>query len=201
MEENNNIENVEIAENKKPKRKLIIIGIIVFICIIAGLILFLQSRKVLYIEKLETTRLEMLDSGSDAESICNLTSKVWYNAIYEEFDDETDKYTRTHYGIADSFINFNEAIGNLYSDEDIIDKVSSIQDNQKNVKALIKDLQNPPKDLKDCYDTILNMYDYYKNLTDLAINPTGSLEDYSNSKNDAVDGFMTEYEKLDNIMP
>lgn len=200
-EENNKMENVEIAENKNLKKKFIIIGIIISICVIAGLILFLQSRKESYIKKLETTRLKMLDGGSNAESLCNLTNKVWYNAIYEKFDDETDKYTRTHYGIADSFIDFNEAIGNLYTDDEIIDEVSSIQDNQKNVKALIKDLQNPPKDLENCYNTVLNMYDYYKNLTDLAISPTGSLEDYSDSISEAIDGFMTEYEKLDNIMP
>lgn len=197
----NNMENVEIAENKKPKRKLIIIGIIVFICIIAGLILFLQSRKSAYIEKLETTRIEMLDGGGEAESLCDLTNKVWYNAIYKERDEETDKYTRTNYGIADYFVDFDEAIQNLYSDEDTINEVLKIQENQEEVKTLIKDLQNPPNGLDDCYDTILNMYDYYKNLTDLAISPTGSLEDYSNNKNKAIDGFMTEYEKLDNIMP
>lgn len=194
----NNMENVEIAENKKPKRKLIIIGIIVFICIIAGLILFLQSRKSAYIEKLETTRIEMLDGGGKAESLCNLTNKVWYNAIYEKYDDETDEYTKDWTGF---IVSFDKAIGNLYSDEDTINEVLKIQENQEEVKNLIKDLQNPPNGLDDCYDTILNMYDYYKNLTDLAISPTGSLEDYSNSKSEAIDGFMTEYEKLDNIMP
>lgn len=185
------------------KKKLVILGIVILIvvCGVIGFVLISKNNKASYIEKLETTRLEMLDGGSDAESLCNLTSRVWYNAIYEEYDDETDKYTRTDYGIADYFVDFNEALENLYSDEEIINEVSSIQDNQKNVKVLIKDLQNPPKDLENCYDTILNMYDYYKNLTDLAISPTGSLEDYSDSKNDAVDGFMTEFEKLDNIMP
>lgn len=185
------------------KKKLVVLGIVILIvvCGVIGFVLVSKNNKASYIEKLETTRLEMLDGGSDAESLCNLTSRVWYNAIYEEYDEETDKYTRTDYGIADYFVDFNEAIENLYSDEEIINEVSSIQDNQKNVKALIKDLQNPPQDLENCYDTILNMYDYYKNLTDLAISPTGSLEDYSDSKNDAVDGFMTEFEKLDNIMP
>lgn len=198
MEENNNMKNIEIVEKKKPKKKLIIIGIVVFICVIAVLILFLQSRKTSYIKKLEATRLEMLNGGGKAESLCNLTNKVWYNAIYEKYDDETDEYTKDWTGF---IVSFDEAIGNLYSDEDTLNEISKIQENQEKVKSLIKDLQNPPKDLEDCYDTILNMYDYYKNLTDLAIRPTGSLEDYSNNKNEAIDGFMTEYEKLDNIMP
>ena len=182
------------------KKKLVISGIIVLIavCGVIGFVLVSKNNEASYIEKLETTRLEMLDGGSKAESLCNLTNKVWYNSIYEKYDDETDKYTKDWTGF---IVSFDEAIGNLYSDEDIIDEVSSIQDNQKNVKVLIKDLQNPPKDLGNCYDTILNMYDYYKNLTDLAISPTGNLEDYSDSKNDAVAGFMTEFEKLDNIMP
>lgn len=189
------------------KKKLVISGIIVLIavCGVIGFVLVSKNNEASYIEKLETTRLEMLDGGSKAESLCNLTNKVWYNAIYEEQNDETDKYVT--YTLIDSiyatvfYHNFEDAINNLYSDEEIINTVSEIEENQKHVKLLIKDLQNPPKDLENCYDTILNMYDYYKNLTDLAISPTGSLEDYSDSKNDAVDGFMTEFEKLDNIMP
>lgn len=193
------MDNVEITENKKAKKKIIVIvGIAVLVFIIVELILFLQNRKTTYIEKLETTRLEMLDGGSDAESLCNLTNKVWYNAIYEKYDDETDEYTKDWTGF---IVGFDEAIGNLYSDEDTVNEVLKIQENQEEVKNLIKDLQNPPNGLDDCYDTILNMYDYYKNLTDLAISPTGSLEDYSDSKSEAIDGFMTEYEKLDNIMP
>lgn len=182
------------------KKKLVILGIVILIivCGVIGFVLISKNNKASYIEKLETTRLEMLDGGSKAESLCNLTNKVWYNAIYEKYDNETDEYTKDWTGF---IVSFDEAIGNLYSDEDTINEVLKIQENQEEVKNLIKDLQNPPNGLDDCYDTILNMYDYYKNLTDLAISPTGSLEDYSDSKNDAVDGFMTEYEKLDNIMP
>lgn len=189
------------------KKKLVILGIVVFVvvCGVIGFVLISKNNKSSYIEKLETTRLEMLDGGSKAESLCNLTNKVWYNSIYEERDEETDKYVT--YTLIDSiyatvfYHSFEDAINNLYSDEETVNTVSEIEDNQKNVKSLIKDLQNPPKNLKNCYDTILNMYDYYKDLTDLAISPTGSLEDYSDSKREAIDGFMTEFEKLDNIIP
>lgn len=184
------------------KKKLIVLGIIILIVIfiIVGFILIPAKNKANYIDKLENIRIEMINGAIEAESICNLTYKVWYNAIWEENDQETDKYTKDGIGIK-HFIDFNKAIINLYSDEEIINSISNIEENQKNVKTLIQDLQNPPKELQNCYDTVLNMYDYYKNLSDLAISPTGSLEDYSNNKNNAIDGFKTEYEKLDNIMP
>lgn len=35
----------------------------------------------------------MLDGAAKAENAGNLIKSVWYNAIYEERDTETDKYT------------------------------------------------------------------------------------------------------------
>ena len=56
----------------------------------------------------------MLSGASDAESSANLIKQVWYNSIYEKQDDETDKYTKPDgYFVSD----FNDALGNLYSDE------------------------------------------------------------------------------------
>ena len=55
----------------------------------------------------------MLTGASEAESAGNLIKQVWYNAIYEEKDDDTDNYTRPE----GSFVSdFNEALGNLFAD-------------------------------------------------------------------------------------
>lgn len=87
------------------KKKLVILGIVILIivCGVIGFVLISKNNKASYIEKLETTRLEMLDGGSKAESLCNLTNKVWYNAIYEKYDNETDEYTKDWTGFIVSF--------------------------------------------------------------------------------------------------
>ena len=55
----------------------------------------------------------MINSAETAESVLNLTHKVWYNAIYEEYDDETNEYTRKP---VVGYYDFNEALSNLNKD-------------------------------------------------------------------------------------
>lgn len=150
-----------------------------------------------YIANLEMAQVLMLSGGSDAESLCNLTLRVWGNAISKEADSETDKYTKNK----SSWNDFNTALANLYSDSATITKVSDIESNQTTVKNLIKKLQNPPEGLDKCYDTVSDLYEAYKKLTDLAINPSGSYRDFGGNKNDAVSDFMAAFEKLDNQIP
>ena len=124
----------------------------------------------------------MLKGAGDAEDCGNLIKNVWYNAIYKEKDDETDKYTRPKgYFVSD----FNEALGNLFSDTSFKSKISSIEDSQKTVSSLMKELKNPPEEYKEAYEAISKFYDAYISLTNLATNPTGSLQSFSTNFNDA----------------
>ena len=65
----------------------------------------------------------------------------------------------------------------------------------------MKKLQNPPEGLDRCYDTISDLYEAYKILTDLAVNPSGSYNGFNTKKSDAVTDFLSAYEKLDNQIP
>lgn len=203
-------QQVEVASIKMAqKTKKIIIGIIItiIICISGGVGYKIYSDKKAeqeyqasynaYIDDLKKVNALMLEGGSDAESLCNLTLKVWANAIYEDYDDETDAYTRGEYGWND----FNTALANLYAAPSTSGRVSIIEENQSSVKDLIKKLQNPPEGLDKCYDTVSDLYEAYKKLTDLAINPSGSYKEFGDNKSNAVSDFMSAYEKLDNQIP
>lgn len=210
-EEETKPQQVEIARIRMAvKTQKIIIGIIiaVILCIGGGIGYKIYSDNKAeqiyieayneYIDNLKKVQILMLSGGSDAESLCNLTLRVWRNAIFEEKDSETDKYTRPDgYFVSD----FNEALANLYLDSDTNDTIEDIEDNQAAVKEIIKKLQNPPEGLDKCYDTVSDLYEAYKTLTDLAINPSGNYNGFSTKKSDAVSDFMSAYEKLDNQIP
>lgn len=218
-------QQVEVASIKMTaKIKKIIIGIIIaiIICIGGGVgykINLDNKAKQLYresyneyIDNLGQVQILMLSGGSDAESLCDLTSKVWGNAIFKISDSETNKYTR-EWDYADlymrkfhdvegkKFYDFDKALEKLYADSTTTEKVSNIESNQSSVKDLIKKLQNPPEGLDKCYNTVYDLYRAYKILTDLAINPSGSYEEFGTKKGDAVSDFMSSYEKLDNQIP
>lgn len=204
-------QQVEVASIKMAaKTKKIIIGIIIaiIICVGGGIgykiysdnkaeQLYKESYNE-YIDNLGQVQILMLSGGSDAESLCNLTLRVWGNAISKDSDSETDKYTKKDKW---NFNDFNTALANLYADSSTTKKVSDIESNQSSVKDLIKKLQNPPEGLDKCYDTVSDLYEAYKILTDLAINPSGSYRDFGTKKSDAVSDFMSAYEKLDNQIP
>mgnify|MGYP004513118767 CR=1 FL=1 len=151
-----------------------------------------------YISNLRQVQILMISGGSDAEKMCNLTARVWSNAIYEKRDDETDMYTRP-----DGFFvsDFNDALQNLWDDSDIENTLAGIESNQDSVKAMMKKLQNPPEKLDKCYDTVSDLYESYKVLTDLAVNPTGNYTTFTSNKSNAVSDFMASYEKLDSQIP
>lgn len=203
-------QQVEVASIKmaaKTKKFMVGIAIALILCVGGGVGYKIYSDQKAeqiykesyneYITNLKKVQDMMISSGSEAESLCNLALKVWKNAIFKDYDSETDKYTRNGY----SWNDFNTALLNLYVDSSTTTKVSDIESEQTSVKDLIKKLQNPPEGLDKCYDTMSDLYEAYKILTDLAITPSGSYTDFGNEKKDAVSDFLSAYEKLDNQIP
>ena len=188
-------QKVEVTGVKLTKKVKIIIGVVVVLLIVGGATVFgvtqYQKKKAAeeyaqrieeYSDNLELATLTMLTGASDAETCGNLIKQVWYNSIYEKRDDTTDKYTRPKgYFVSD----FNDALGNLFLDTSFQSKISSIEENQKTVSSLMKELKNPPEEYKDAYEAISELYDAYISLTNLATDPSGSLQTFSTNFNEA----------------
>lgn len=207
-------QQVEVASIKitqKMKKSIIAVIVLLVVCVGGGIAYKnYQTTKAAqeyqeayntYIDNLRKAQVLMLSSGSDSESLCNLTLKVWSNSIYEERDSETDKYTRTNGGTGWFNEDFNESLSNLYSDSSIQEKISTIEQDQSRIKNLVKEMQDVPEGLDKCYDTMTALYESYKALSDLAVNPTGSLKSFGESKSSAVSDFMSAFETLDNQIP
>ncbi len=208
------LQQVEVAGvkvTKKTKNIIVVAAIILVLCAVGcGGYKIYSDKKTerehveaynTYIDNLTFAQICMLAGGSDAESLCNLTLRVWGNSIYKEKDSETDQFTRKDNGKGVFYDDFNDALFNLYLDEDTSKTRKSIEENQKTVKQLIKDLQTVPEGLEKCYDTVSDLYDAYNTLTELAVNPSGNYSGYSSNKATAVSEFMSLYEKLDNQIP
>ena len=146
-----------------------------------------------YASTLETASFTMLLGAIEAEEAGNLIKSVWYNAIYEERDTKTDKYTRPNGWWVDDF---NEALKNLFADSVFKSTISSIESNQELVAGLMKDLKNPPEEYEEAYEAVKELYDAYKKLTNLATNPSGNLRTFSDNFNAADTETVNCYEAL-----
>lgn len=184
-------------DNPRKKKQILIVLVAAVVVIAVILFAALKSKeskaRKAYIDNLNQARDAMLESGAEAESICNLTKSVWYNTIYEESDPETDKYTKTGNKFNDDF---NDSLYNLFSDSDYILSVATIEAQRESIAQIMTELQNPPDEFTSCYETIDKLYDEYLGLSDLAISPKGSLQTYSESFSDYDSNFMTYYNKL-----
>lgn len=198
------------------KRKIILGAVIaLFVCAFVGVgtVIFLnwngKQRTNTYIDNLKKAQSLMLDGGSEAESLCNLTKKVWYQCIYTEDADYTTKnyVIRPEYRSYSNFSSymyvddFNTGLSNLYSDSDTEQKIESIENNQEAVEVVIKKLQNCPEDLEECYNSLNDLYDCYLRITNMAINPSGSYNSFTSEFNSVDNDFMTNYNKLKSKLP
>ena len=130
---------------------------------------------------MESVSYTMLDGAAKAEDAGNLIKSVWYNAIYEERDTETDKYTMKN----GKFVyDFND------------NSISEIELNQSEVTDLMKKLKNPPKKYEEAYAVLKTYYDNYMKMTKSVIGPTGSLQTFSEDFNTYDSDTVNSFEKM-----
>lgn len=178
------------------RRKIIIFASILFIVLLIAIVGITGANKYsleMYGDNIVKTANTMLDGAAKAENTGNLTKRVWSNAIYSKRDESTDKYTMENGKFVDDF---NDALGNLFEDEEFRKAISEIQDNQNDVTELMKILKKPPKKYEESYSVLKEYYDNYIKLTNLAINPTGSLNSFSDDFNIYDTETVNSYQKM-----
>lgn len=183
-------------KTQKSKHKGIIISIISVALIAVFILGFSISQKAKgseYYSNMETVSYTMLDGAAKAETTGNLIKSVWYNAIYEERDTETDKYTMKN----GKFVyDFNDTLSNLFADESFDNSISEIELNQSEVTDLMKKLKNPPKKYEEAYAVLKTYYDNYMKMTKSVISPTGSLQTFSEDFNTYDSDTVNSFEKM-----
>lgn len=134
--------------------------------------------------------VEKMEYGAEkAETAGNFALKVWYNAIHQVSDSQTNTYTKNK----GSFVDFNEALDNLYSAKGFSKNISELDVNLSEVTALMKKLNNPQEEYKEAYSELKKLYLAYGNLLDLVINLDGSYNSVSEKMDTYIDDFLVAY--------
>lgn len=184
------------VKQKQKKHKGAIISIIVFALIVIsalGICILQKAKELKYYSNMETVSFTMLNGATKAEDAGNLIKSVWYNAIFEERNSETDKYTMKNGKFVDDF---NDALSELFADENFSNSISEIVTNQSDVANLMKQLKEPPKKYEEAYSVLKVYYDNYLKMTKIVINPTGSLNTFSEDFNTYDNNTVDSYEKM-----
>ncbi len=200
-------EQIKGEAEKKRKKKILKIGILIIAIMLASICIFVvvrdnqkqkteqlaeeQALKLSqdYTENLSSTVLVMISGAADAEAAGHLIHDVWSDTIYQKYNPETNKYVSGHG-------DFNDSLQELFDDSEFAKKLNDIKTNQETVKSLMKELTNPPEEHVEAYSELKNFYDAYLELTNLVTNPTGSLQTFTNNFNDADTAVAKYYEAM-----
>lgn len=184
-------------KNKKRKKILLITIISLIILSIAGFVTFkiIENNKInKYKENYEEILDKIISSTDKTEDCLILYRKVWYNTIFEEDDSETDQYTKDSNG--KFYDDFNDSLFGLYISEDYTKKINEIKNDSKiTIPTLLKELENPPKDWEDAYNTLEDLVDAYLSFADMAIDPSGNLTSFTEKYNELDDEIASLYKK------
>lgn len=210
--ESKNIEVKEDVTNQSSKvkkqmnkNKLIIIGFIALLAIAGigfGMKTYLDNKAreeyVMnynqYVDDIGVLKIKMLGGAANAEKVCNLTLKVWSNAIWETFDTKTDKYVKPN----GKFVSdFNEALTNMTKDQTVMNDRVALSLHIDETQEIMDKMKNPPEGLEDKYETLKEMFDMYEEFLEAAVTPSGSYKSYNENVNDLDSDFMKLYNKVD----
>ena len=192
---------------KISKKKIIICSLLIALAIFIGFTIKNTKQKAEenkqriiseeYQKDLLDISYDLLLGASQAEKCGNLITKVWHNAIWEEKDDETDKYTRKNNGTGDFYDDFNDSLSVLFESDEYKKMVSSIKENKNKVKNEMKNMKNPPEEWKEAYDDLKEYYDDYLEFTNLVLDPSGNLNSYSSKFSDLDSKVSKDYSRME----
>ena len=169
----------ELKDNEKSKNKSLFkkkwfwVLAVCFVLLIS-IVLFVSNntRTENYNTEICTAVDEIMAVSSDAENVGNQICSVWNNAIWDKDNENTAKYTS---GTKD----FNEALSNLFADEEFIGKITAIRDKQSEIDTYLGKLKNPPEKFEDAYDEFKELYYAYSDYVDFVILCKGSYNTYT----------------------
>lgn len=196
------VEVTGVKVNTQSKKIMAIAaGVVIAIIVAVWGIQYVQKQQAIkeaeqaeqdYKQNIISTSAMILSGAAEAENCGNLIKKVWYNAIYEDFDTETDPYTRS----SGRFVDFNTALQNLFSDPDFSARINTIEENQVGVQEMMKELKNPPEGYQEAHTAITELYNAYLKLTNLVVSPQGNLQTFSENFNAADSETSNKYDNM-----
>lgn len=189
----NLINNVKTKNNKRTSILFLAILIIVLILGGLGLGILKAAEKNEYYINMVTIVDKMSNGVPETETAGILIMRVWHNSIYRKQNSETDKFTMNNGKFVDEF---NTALANLFADEEFRKSISEINKNKSEATALMKKLQNPPKEYEEAYSALNSCYSNYLKMINLVITANGSYNTFSNDFNTYDTALLDSFDKM-----
>ncbi len=171
------LNSIQIKADEKQKssfaKKWIWILSVCLVLILSAIaIIFSTAKTEEYSIEICSAVDKIMTVSAEVETVGNQICSVWNNAIWDKNNQDTAKYTSTAK-------DFNEALGNLFADEEFVKKITNIRNKQTEIDAYLGKLKNPPHKFEDAYDEFKELYYACSDYTDFVISCKGSYNTYT----------------------
>ena len=190
------LKSFELKDNEKSKNKSLfkkkwfwVLAVCFVLLISIVLVVSNNTRTENYNTEICTAVDEIIAVSADAENVGNQICSVWNNAIFDKDNENTAKYTKTAK-------DFNEALSNLFADEEFTGKITAIRNKQSKIDTCLGKLKNPPEKFEDAYDEFKELYYVYSDYVDFVILCNGSYNTYTEDLSKKSSALMESYREI-----
>ena len=189
-------ENVS-KKKQKTKRKPIIIAIVLVVCLIVGIVAAnmiaekkAKEAKQEYIRNVRKYLELSLDVGVNLEDIADTVQKYWYEHIWD------DKHgSDINDAVAYAMIAKSSEIAQAKADKETL---NSLYSKIKNIPDNIAD--EDMYEIKELRDAVKDLHNIYTDFYELATDPTGSYDSYSENNKELTKEYLSCYNALENLL-
>jgi tetratricopeptide (TPR) repeat protein len=174
----------------------------------------IEEAKSKYSSSLSSVVSDITEQAVIAEEMVNTYSSVWdavFNITLEKSSfaaslgldvSEVEKYVELDYhGYVAFKGNFEDAIENAHKVYEGTGKNEDLIYERDKISEKMKELRNPPKDYKESYDSIVEVYKLYEEYISFALSPSGSLMSYNQKANELSSELVTEIKEFQIKIP
>lgn len=182
--------------------------------LIITLLVACGPSKKAYRANVEETVEQVIETSAKAETLVNQYASVWDYTIkardpiqvgtmaviagITEEDVEAFFSLNTLNQVSDDFSSNIHALQAYYDDAG---EIAMLENDLKSIKEQVSELKNPPKEYEEIYRELLDLYNLSDEFIHMAIDPSGSLQDYNASKNDLTNEIISIKKRIEVIMP
>lgn len=183
--ETDNDREVKGSQNNNSGKKITIIVLIAVLisAIVFTAIMFVNKQKNDefndYKDRFTLTLTKMHSESEKSLEVAEEYVSTWHDAIYDDSD-----------------IDFNLALALLYLELEEDGILESLETGKEEIDIMMLDLQDTHEDFEYIYIDLLDYYEVYIEIHNLAVDVQGSYNSYSASVNEVEKEIQNQYEKI-----
>jgi len=167
-----------------------------------------------YNESVQSLSSQILENSTKAEEITNEYSRIWRHSIesrvaipipeVEQVTGLDEEIIREHFVIntADNVPEeFSLNVHSLNSYFESTGDLDDLRETAEEIKEEVSNLNNPPEDFEQVYDELLDMFTYSEEYVSLALSPDGSLQSFTEKRNDLSSEILNLSQRIDVLLP